>query len=77
VAFGDLAENAATSLSKGDRVVVTGKLRAESWESADGEQHTAIGLVADEIGAGLRFAIATVQRVNRRTAADATEQAAS
>ena len=38
VCWGNLAENAATSLTRGSRVVVTGRLDQRSWETQDGEQ---------------------------------------
>lgn len=49
VAFGRLAENAADSLGKGDRVIVSGKLRIESWER-NGKSGTAIEVLADSMG---------------------------
>ena len=35
--YGRLAEQAAQILTKGDRVVIEGHLRAESWETEDGK----------------------------------------
>src|SRR3954466_4387965 len=37
-----LAENAAESLTRGTRVVVTGRLKQRSWESQEGEERSAI-----------------------------------
>jgi single-strand DNA-binding protein len=59
------AENAATSLTKGARVIVEGVLRQRSFETRDGEKRTVVELDVDEIGASLRYA--TV-RINRTTA---------
>ena len=59
------AENAATSLAKGARVIVEGVLRQRSFETKDGEKRTVVELDVDEIGASLRYA--TV-RINRTTA---------
>jgi single-strand DNA-binding protein len=66
-AFGALADHAKTSLHKGDRVIVTGNLRARQWENDDGTRGSSIELVADDIGAALKFA--TV-RINRTAAAN-------
>jgi len=54
--FGKPAENAAESLKKGDLVVVTGRLRTESWES-DGQKKSAIVLIADQVAADLTFRV--------------------
>ena len=59
------AENAATSLTKGARVMVEGVLRQRSFETREGEKRTVVELDVDEIGASLRYA--TV-RINRTTA---------
>ena len=58
------AENTATSLTKGARVIAEGVLRQRSFETKDGEKRTVVELDVDEIGASLRYA--TVQ-VNRTT----------
>jgi single-strand DNA-binding protein len=68
VCWRDLAENVALSLSKGMRVVVTGRLEQRSWENEEGERRTKVEITADEIGPSLRFATADVQR-NERAAA--------
>lgn len=61
----DLAENVALSLSKGMRVVVTGRLEQRSWETEEGEVRSKVEITADEIGPSLRFATADVQRNER------------
>ena len=66
VCWRDLAENVALSLSKGMRVVVTGRIEQRSWETDDGEHRSKVEIVADEIGPSLRFATADVQRNQRR-----------
>ena len=66
VCWRDLAENVALSLSKGMRVVVTGRLEQRSWETDDGEHRSKVEIVADEVGPSLRFATADVQRTQRR-----------
>jgi single-strand DNA-binding protein len=70
VCWRDLAENVALSLSKGMRVVVSGRIEQRSWETDEGEHRSKFEIVADEIGPSLRFATADVQRTERRHGAD-------
>ena len=65
VCWRDLAENVALSLSKGMRVVVTGRIEQRSWDTDDGEHRSKVEIVADEIGPSLRFATADVRRTLR------------
>jgi len=65
VCWRDLAENVALSLSKGMRVVVTGRIEQRSWETDDGEHRSKVEIVADDIGPSLRFATADVRRTLR------------
>ncbi|HWK19797.1 MAG TPA: single-stranded DNA-binding protein [Microbacteriaceae bacterium] len=58
----EFAEHVAGSLSKGSRVVATGKLRSRAYETREGEKRTSIELDVDEIGPSLRYATATVTR---------------
>jgi single-strand DNA-binding protein len=60
------AEHLADSLSKGDRVMVTGRLRQRSWETPEGERRSVTEVEADEVGASLRWATAKVERTNQR-----------
>ena len=60
-----LAENAAESLTRGTRVVVTGRLKQRSWENQDGEKRTVVEIEADEVGPSLKWATATVQKTSR------------
>jgi single-strand DNA-binding protein len=55
------AEHLADSLSKGDRVMVTGRLRQRSWETPEGEKRSVTELEADEVGASLKWATAKVE----------------
>ncbi len=50
-----LAEQAAESLQKGQRVVVVGKMKIETYTTKDGEQRTSTVITADEIGESIRF----------------------
>ena len=66
VCWREMAENASESLSKGARVVVTGRLEQRSWETPEGEKRSKIEVVADEIGPSLRWATAEVRKNDRR-----------
>ena len=59
------AENVAESLTKGARVIVTGRLRQRSFETKEGEKRTVVEVEVDEIGPSLRYATATVSRASR------------
>ena len=54
-AWGELADNVASSLSKGSRVIVSGRLEQQSWEK-EGQKQSKVVLVADDIGPSLRKA---------------------
>ena len=66
VTWRELAENAAESLHKGTRVLVSGRLEQRSWETPDGEKKTVVDIVADEVGPSLRWASAQIVRNERR-----------
>lgn len=66
VCWREMAENAGQSLSKGSRVLVTGRLEQRSWET-NGEKRSKIEVVADEIGPSLRWASAVVTKNERRS----------
>ena len=55
VCWGDLAENVAELLSKGDRVVVVGRLQQRQFDRKDGSKGESIEIVADEVSKSLRF----------------------
>ncbi|NYE95976.1 single-strand DNA-binding protein [Psychromicrobium silvestre] len=61
----EAAENVAESLTKGTRVIVTGRLKSRSYETKEGEKRTVIELEVDEIGPSLRYANAKVNRTQR------------
>ena len=60
----EFAEHVASSLTKGSRVVATGRLKQRSYETKEGEKRTAIELEVDEIGPSLRYATAQVTRTS-------------
>jgi single-strand DNA-binding protein len=66
VCWGQLGENAATSVGKGTRVIVNGRLDQRSYETAQGEKRSSVEVVADEVGPSLRWATAQVERNDRR-----------
>ncbi len=66
VCWREMAENAAESLSRGSRVMVTGRLEQRSWETPDGDKRSKVEVVADEIGPSIRWATAQVTKNERR-----------
>jgi single-strand DNA-binding protein len=60
----------AETLTKGTRVIVTGKLRHRTWQTDGGEQRTVTEVEADELGPSLKWATAKVERANRAGAGD-------
>lgn len=74
VTWGELAENVIESLTKGSRVIVTGRLEQRSWETTEGEKRTTVEIVADEVGPSLRFATAQVVKNERREAVSVGEE---
>jgi len=65
VAWSDLGEHLAASISKGDRVIVTGRLEQRSYDDKDGNKRSVTEVIADEAGPSLRWAEATVERIAR------------
>lgn len=71
-AWRELAENVAQSLSKGTRVVVSGRLKPPSaYQSAQGESRASLEVEIEEIGPSLRYATASVTRRAREGGAQA------
>jgi len=70
-AWGELGENAAASLTKGARIVVTGRLEQREYTTREGDKRTAIDVIADELGPSLRWATATVERTTEKDGAGA------
>jgi single-strand DNA-binding protein len=65
IVWRDQAEHAAQSLSRGSRVVVVGRLHQRSWTTEDGNARSVVEVVAEELGASLRWAMATTTRATR------------
>jgi single-strand DNA-binding protein len=61
----EAAENVAESLTRGSRVIVSGRLKQRSYDTKEGEKRTVIELEVDEIGPSLKYATAKVNKANR------------
>src|SRR3954470_23840002 len=58
-------ESAAESLVKGSRVIVSGRLKARSYETREGEKRTVFEIDVDEVGPSLKYATAKVTKTTR------------
>ena len=70
VAWDQLGENAAASLTKGTRIIVNGSLEQREYGTQQGEKRNVVEIVADEIGPSLRWATAQITRNERRGGGD-------
>lgn len=70
VCWREMAEHASESLSRGSRVMVSGRLEQRSWETQDGDKRSKVEIVADEVGPSLRWATAEVRKSERRGPSD-------
>ena len=61
----EAAENVAESLTRGSRVIVTGRLKQRSFETREGEKRTVFEVEVDEIGPSLKYATAKVNKASR------------
>ncbi|MFD3706554.1 single-stranded DNA-binding protein [Nocardia sp. NPDC058658] len=61
----EAAENVAESLTRGARVIVSGRLKQRSYETREGEKRTVVELEVDEVGPSLRYATAKVSKAGR------------
>mgnify|MGYP006172198739 CR=1 FL=1 len=59
---GDKPVCVAESLTRGSRVLVTGRLRQRSWETPEGDKRSTVEIEADEVGPSLRWATAKVEK---------------
>ena len=64
------AENVAESLTRGTRVIVTGRLKQRSYDSREGQKVTVIEMEVDDVGPALRTATAKVTKVARSGGGD-------
>jgi single-strand DNA-binding protein len=61
----EAAENVAESLTRGSRVIVSGRLKQRSYETREGEKRTVVELEVDEVGPSLKYATAKVAKASR------------
>jgi single-strand DNA-binding protein len=59
------AENVAESLTRGTRVIVSGRLKQRNYETKEGEKRTVYEIEVDDVGPSLRNASAKVNKVSR------------
>lgn len=71
VCWRDLAENVAESLSNGDRVIVQGAPKTETWTGQDGEPRSRDKITAYSVGADLNYATAEIVKAERKQPAGA------
>ena len=64
-AWGDLGHNTAESLSKGDRVTVTGRIEQRTWETPEGEKRSKLEITAQDVSASVRFATVAITKAER------------
>ncbi len=65
VCWSNLADNVSESITKGDRVIVYGRLEQRSWETQEGDKRSKVEIVADEVAPSLRWATAQVEKSRR------------
>jgi len=65
-AFGSLAEHAAESLRKGDRILITGTAETSTWTDRDGSEREDKRIVAEALGPDLRWATAIARTSTRK-----------
>lgn len=70
------AENVANSLTKGDRVIVNGRLRQRSFETREGEKRTVFEVEVDEVGPSLKYATSQVTKTPVRAGTSVATRAA-
>ena len=70
------AENVAESLTRGMRVIVSGRLKQRSYETKEGEKRTVFEVEVDEVGPSLRNATAKVTKTSRQAGTGYTAPAA-
>src|SRR3954468_17915778 len=61
----EAAENVAESLTRGTRVLVSGRLRSRTYDTKEGEKRTVVELEVDEVGPSLRYATTKVSKTSR------------
>lgn len=67
-----LAENCAESLSKGDRVLVSGRLSQRGWEDKDGQKKSVVEIIASAVAPSLEFASCKIEKNPKMDAGSVT-----
>lgn len=65
--FRELAENVVLTLSKGARVIASGRLATSTWTTQDGGKRSRLELLAEDLGPSLRWATAELTRTRPRS----------
>lgn len=75
VCWREMAENVSECITKGSRVMVSGRLDQRTWETQEGDKRSKIEITADEIGPSLRWATAEIRKNQREkgTSGQATQ----
>ncbi len=76
VAWRELGENVAESLSKGDRAVVLGRIQVRSYETQDGQTRWVTEIQADDVAPSLRWATAKPEKARSTSRAGGADQGA-
>ncbi len=63
--WGEMAENVAGCLEKGDRVRVTGRLKFRQWENGEGEKRSKVDITADDVAVSLRWATVAITKTHQ------------
>ena len=74
ICYGKLADNISTSLPKGTRVIVTGRLEQREWQTESGEKRSVMEIIAEDIGASLNSAHVSITRNAASISAGAPEE---
>jgi single-strand DNA-binding protein len=75
-AWRELGEHAGDSLTKGQRVIATGRLKQRSYEDREGVKRTVIELDVEEVGPSLRFATTKAVKATRNTSTSVSQREA-
>lgn len=65
VAFKQLAENLAESITGKPELVVSGRLKTEEWTDKEGNKRSDVSLLLDSVGPSLRFDTVTINKMDR------------
>jgi len=76
VAWRQMAENIAETLTRGTRVIVYGRVRQETYETRSGEKRTVDKIDVDEVAPSLRNATAKVNKIARTAPSGTTTRPA-